>query len=185
MEAETPDQVNKTSRNSEQTKVSEAVNWSDDEPPAGGERDVEARKKAAEGGFVIDMSRNVSGNSKEAEKACRICHFSEDSELFLLGCDCRGELGVAHRVCAEAWFLQKGNRLCEICGKTAKNVRSNNEEDATAFMIEWNEMRLVAATLDASQDSSRRCKQSFCNLLLGCLLLAFVLPWLFRGIDML
>ncbi|XP_011098376.1 E3 ubiquitin-protein ligase MARCH3-like [Sesamum indicum] len=182
MEAETPDQVNKTSRNSKRTKVSEAMNWADE--AAGGEKDVEEGKKALEGDFVVDVSRN-SGNSKEAEKVCRICHLSEDSELVLLGCDCRGELGVVHRDCAEAWFLQKGNRLCEICGKMAKNVRSNNREDATALEIESNEMRLVAATLDTADESSRRCKRSFCNLLLGCLLLAFVLPWLLRGIDML
>ncbi|KAK4382675.1 hypothetical protein Sango_2849900 [Sesamum angolense] len=187
MEAEeTPDQVNKTSRNSEQTQVSsEAMNWGDEPAGAGGEKDVEERKKALEGDFVVDISTN-SGNSKEAEKACRICHFSENSsELVLLACDCRGELGAAHRDCADAWFLQKGNRLCEICGKTAKNVRSNIGEEATALDIEWSEMRLVAATLDTSQESSPRCKQSFCNALLACLLLAFVLPWLLRGIDML
>ncbi|KAL0399701.1 UNVERIFIED_CONTAM: hypothetical protein Sradi_2313400 [Sesamum radiatum] len=66
--------------------------------------------------------------------------------------------------------------------KTAANVR-DNEEEMSIFMMEWNEMRAMAASLDASRESSRRCKQSFCNLVLACMVLAFLLLWFFRGIN--
>ncbi|KAI3465851.1 hypothetical protein Pfo_022514 [Paulownia fortunei] len=200
MEAEIRDQVNKTSKNPEETKVAVAKG-SSGEPVCGengdsraktsdGERAAAEGKKASNCEVVIDIKSGVVGESSKAEKICRICHFGSElssggSELIPLGCDCRGELGVSHQHCAQVWFSQKRNRLCEICGKTAKNINSNNAEDTAIFMMEWNEMRLVAATLDSSRESSRRCKQSFCNFLLGCLVLAFVLPWFLRGMDIL
>lgn len=58
------------------------------------------------------------GEKWEGEKVCRICHLEPDLELgdtelnqlIQLGCGCKGELGVAHRQCAEAWFRLKGDR---------------------------------------------------------------------------
>ncbi|KAG8386784.1 hypothetical protein BUALT_Bualt03G0184900 [Buddleja alternifolia] len=92
---------------------------------------------------------------------------------------------VALSVSTIKTWIEKGE-LCEICGKMAKNISSNNAEESSILMMEdWNEMRMVVATLDASRESSRRCKQTFCNVLLACLVLAFLLPWFFRGIDML
>lgn len=141
------------------------------------------------GDVVNGVSRN--SESKKAERICRICHFgdessSEGSELIELGCDCKGELGWSHKQCAEAWFLQKGDRRCEICGAMAENVDNKSAEDTSIFLMEWNEMRLVAATLDDSdQASSRRCKKYFCRFLAICLVLAFLLPWLFKGIHVL
>lgn len=140
-----------------------------------------------------DVINGVSRNSEStrAERICRICHFgdessSEGSELIELGCDCKGELGWSHQQCAEAWFLQKGDRRCEICGAMAKNVDNKSAEDTSIFLMEWNEMRLVAATLDDSdQASSRRCKKHLCRVLAICLVLAFLLPWLFKGIHVL
>ncbi|KAL4386351.1 hypothetical protein GQ457_09G030190 [Hibiscus cannabinus] len=35
---------------------------------------------------------------------------------------CKDDLAAAHKHCAEAWFKIKGNRTCEICGSTARNV---------------------------------------------------------------
>ncbi|RWW72917.1 hypothetical protein BHE74_00019243 [Ensete ventricosum] len=56
----------------------------------------------------------ADGSDWDTAMACRICHLSPDrseegSELFQLGCGCKGDLGVAHRHCAEAWFKVKGN----------------------------------------------------------------------------
>lgn len=52
------------------------------------------------------------GKDPESERTCRICHLrSEGSELFELGCGCKGDLGIAHRHCAETWFMVKGNRF--------------------------------------------------------------------------
>lgn len=82
-------------------------------------------------------------------------------------------------------------RVCEICGKTAKNTNNNNDNnnddggDGEMLRMEMNEMRMVIEAIDSSSERNRRCKISFCNFLLGCLLLAFVLPWFFRGIDVL
>lgn len=69
---------------------------------------------------VIDIGDDVIGKPKpklsnensNEERVCRICHFGpeESSQLFELGCECRGELGSSHRHCAEAWFSSKGNR---------------------------------------------------------------------------
>lgn len=78
---------------------------------------------AAEAGacVVIEVGRSDGRADDEgdweAEKMCRICHLSPDGaedvlELIQLGCGCKGELGIAHRHCAEAWFKLKGNRYC-------------------------------------------------------------------------
>ncbi|KAJ8497723.1 hypothetical protein OPV22_008275 [Ensete ventricosum] len=123
----------------------------------------------------------ADGSDWDTAMACRICHLSPDrseegSELFQLGCGCKGDLGVAHRHCAEAWFKVKGNRYCEICGENAKNVTG---EDNSKFMNEWSERG------DSSnQNVSERCScwrhQPFCNFLMACLVIAFMLPWFLR-----
>lgn len=69
--------------------------------------------------LVIDTGRGGEavddyGSDRWCE-FCRICHLSpgggyEGSELIQLGCGCKGELGIAHRYCAEAWFRIKGSR---------------------------------------------------------------------------
>lgn len=71
---------------------------------------------------VIDVK---SGNEKwkegeeekveEEEMICRICHLSSDqvefhSDLIKLGCGCKGEIGIVHVHCGQAWFKLKGNR---------------------------------------------------------------------------
>ncbi|KAK7302965.1 hypothetical protein RJT34_13862 [Clitoria ternatea] len=147
---------------------------------------------------VIDIkcsSRKKFYENSDSERICRICllasgqpsdstmtvgtaSIATSADLIQLGCACKDELGIAHVHCAEAWFKLKGNRLCEICGDTAKNVSgiANN-----GFMEEWNERRF----LDNDDDSSRRFGgcwrgQPFCNFLMACLVIAFVLPWFFR-----
>ncbi|XP_019707056.1 uncharacterized protein [Elaeis guineensis] len=79
-----------------------------------GETGVSGMEKAAV--VVVDVSAGGGGGwNAEAEKVCRICHLSADrgdlegSELIQIGCGCKGELGTAHRRCAEAWFRVKGN----------------------------------------------------------------------------
>ncbi|KAE9598930.1 hypothetical protein Lal_00022383 [Lupinus albus] len=146
---------------------------------------------------VIDIkcgSRNGLSESSEGERICRICHLTSgqpseatavgiansdsNADLIQLGCACKDELGIAHIHCAEAWFRIKGNRVCEICGETAKNVVGFADP---GFMVEWNERRLM----DVESNSSRRFVgcwrgQPFCNFLMACLVIAFVLPWFFR-----
>lgn len=52
----------------------------------------------------------------ERERDCRICHLGLESNShesgapIQLGCSCKGDLGAAHKNCAEAWFKIKGNK---------------------------------------------------------------------------
>ncbi|KAL8506386.1 hypothetical protein ACS0TY_017316 [Phlomoides rotata] len=152
-----------------------------------GSRNPEEEERGLKKASNEDVVMNLNCESPKAQNVCRICHL-DSSEVVPLGCDCRGELGLSHHNCAEAWFSQKGNRLCEICGKTARNIVVNQDENALILMMEWNEMRLAAATLDGYDESSRarrRCKKYFCYIVLACLVLAFVLPWFFRGTNLL
>lgn len=131
---------------------------------------------------VIDV--NSGDSSGENYRVCRICHLSSKEsgksvmDLIELGCECKGELELVHQDCGEAWFGVRGNRLCEICGETAKNIKGvgNNE-----FMDEWNEHR-SSDTGNSSSENNRRCLrgQPLCNFLMACLVIAFILPWFFR-----
>ncbi|XP_047318024.1 uncharacterized protein LOC124921406 [Impatiens glandulifera] len=152
---------------------------------------------------VIDLKPN---NYKEDEKigeysggderVCRICHLNSEQSremmttragLIQLGCGCKDELGIAHGHCAESWFKIRGNRQCEICGETAKNVMGVGDY---RFMEAWNQAGphggggsgTGAGAGGLSDGSERGCcrRQPFCNFLMGCLVIAFVLPWFFR-----
>ncbi|XP_014498479.1 uncharacterized protein LOC106759692 [Vigna radiata var. radiata] len=146
---------------------------------------------------VIDIkcsSHKKLYDNSEGETICRICHLTSGQspdvtivgtansatrvDLIQLGCACKDELGIAHVHCAEAWFKLKGNRLCEICGEPAKNVSGVSRN---GFIEEWNERRFM----DNDGNSSPRVVgcwrgQPFCNFLMACLVIAFVLPWFFR-----
>ncbi|KAH6764073.1 hypothetical protein C2S51_015322 [Perilla frutescens var. frutescens] len=98
MEVELHDHgVDKSSRNREESKVSE--------------------KKKANDDVVIDINdEDIGGprNSVEGSKVCRIClEFgnggADSHQLIQLGCDCKGGLALSHHNCAAAWFSHKGN----------------------------------------------------------------------------
>ncbi|CAN4103212.1 unnamed protein product [Withania somnifera] len=133
---------------------------------------------------VINIDENEG-----TEQMCRICHLNDESmEILELGCDCKGELGVSHRHCAQAWFNQRGNRSCEICGKTAVNVeiRISAEGQNKTMVIEWNQRAVEArrrsyiTNSPATHNDCTWCQQSCCNFLLACFVIAFTLPWFFR-----
>lgn len=140
----------------------------------------------ARGGCVVidvkdDEGELDSGNC-DNEKVCRICHLSSDrrmdaADLIQLGCGCKDELGIAHHHCAEAWFKLKGNRICEICGECAKNITGIGDN---RFMEEWNDRRMPG--IRGGPSERERCwrGQPFCNFLMACLVIAFILPWFFR-----
>ncbi|KAI3440024.1 RING-CH-type domain-containing protein [Psidium guajava] len=152
--------------------------------------------------YVIDIQcgnvRGGCGENGEGERVCRICHLSSEQsgdaipgmtmgdcttaatssmELIQLGCGCKDELGIVHSHCAEAWFKLKGNRFCEICGETAKNISGVGDN---RFMEEWNERRFTAGNISSSEREGCWRGQPFCNFLMACLVIAFVLPWFFR-----
>lgn len=142
------------------------------------------------GCVVIDVGRcsgreaDEDGGDREGDSECRICQLSsssggEGSELILLGCGCKGELGVAHRNCAEAWFSVKGNRCCEICGASAKNINVVIDSRVS----EEGQSRGESNTRTPSGTGEgivcwRRLP--VCNLLMACLIIAFILLWFFR-----
>ncbi|KAL8507180.1 hypothetical protein ACS0TY_017912 [Phlomoides rotata] len=144
------------------------------------EADIEKKDKCSSHVIDIDCNSFVGEN----QRVCRICHLNAkesgntSTDLMELGCGCKGELGVAHLHCAEAWFRVRGNRLCEICSQTAKNIAGVGD---IGFMEEWSETRSGETGTNA-MDGSRRCLrgQPLCNFLMACLVIAFVLPWFFR-----
>ncbi|KAL8143954.1 hypothetical protein V2J09_016986 [Rumex salicifolius] len=143
------------------------------------------------GSCVIDVK---CGDGEESvEKICRICHLESEiqepevgskikMDFIELGCGCKGELGYSHSSCAAIWFHHRGNRQCEICGKTAENVTVTVMDHR--FMEQWNETRLNGEESNLSERNARCWQgQPCCNLLLACLVMSFVIPWLLR-IDM-
>ncbi|KAK9132160.1 hypothetical protein Scep_011688 [Stephania cephalantha] len=129
-----------------------------------------------------DDGATLSKENWESEKICRICHLSAEQpsealDLIQIGCGCKGELGFAHRHCAEAWFKLKGNRYCEICGEVAKSITGTG--DSSRFMEEWNDGPVAGANSSGRREAFWR-GQPFCNFLMACLVIAFVLPWFFR-----
>ncbi|KAK4361219.1 hypothetical protein RND71_020171 [Anisodus tanguticus] len=136
---------------------------------------------------VIDVKYDI-GDGKlwknldgDFERVCRICHLDTFEggkkmvDLIEIGCGCKGELGFVHSHCAETWFKLKGNRLCEICQEIAKNVTGVSDN---RFIEEWNEARFNAsATGSAERDRGFWRGQPFCNLLIACLIIVFLLTW--------
>ncbi|XP_044483705.1 uncharacterized protein LOC123209644 [Mangifera indica] len=115
---------------------------------------------------------------------CRICHLGFDGssqELrppIELGCSCKGDLGSAHRQCAETWFKIKGNMICEICGSTAVNVggeqiNQSNDVAAAASLAS-------AAPMILMETRNLWQGHRVLNFLLACMVFAFVLSWLFH-----
>ncbi|KAG9447861.1 hypothetical protein H6P81_013989 [Aristolochia fimbriata] len=137
---------------------------------------------------IVVEAKKTCGSGKagswDNERVCRICHLSSDnrpdnSDLIQLGCGCKDELGIAHRHCAETWFKVKGNRFCEICGEAATNITGLGDQ---RFMEDWNERRILGRETNSSSNERGRCwrGQPFCNFLMACLVIAFILPWFFR-----
>ncbi|KAG0450247.1 hypothetical protein HPP92_026775 [Vanilla planifolia] len=128
----------------------------------------------------------IKEDAKNLEKDCRICQLSLESHAYesgspiVLGCSCKNDLAAAHKQCAETWFKIRGNKTCEICGATAKNVVGAGE---ALFMESWNETsNNSSATPSASQAETRSFWQGhrFLNFLLACMVFAFVVSWLFH-----
>ncbi|KAI3419450.1 RING-CH-type domain-containing protein [Psidium guajava] len=140
-----------------------------------------------EGGGAPEIKAHLAN----VDRDCRICHLSLDAAnqesgvAIELGCSCKADLAAAHKLCAEAWFKIKGNKVCEICGATARNVAGANEAE---LMEQWNEAgdaatnTAVSAPLPVQPTETRNFWQGhrFLNFLLACMVFAFVISWLFH-----
>ncbi|XP_071717977.1 uncharacterized protein [Rutidosis leptorrhynchoides] len=129
---------------------------------------------------------------------CRICHLNfecngGDSSVdydgdgggdgFIeLGCNCKGDLGTAHKQCAETWFKIRGNMTCEICGITAQNVGGDQTNETSNANNETERLdRSVTAPMVVPTEARTFWRgRRIINILLGCMVLAFIISWLFR-----
>lgn len=124
-------------------------------------------------------------HSEKAKRDCRICQLSldmDDQESGIpieLGCSCKDDLAAAHKHCAEAWFKIKGNKTCEICNSTARNVVGPNDIESAQQEIDTN---AAASGPISSTGETRTCLNGhrFLNFLLACMVFAFVISWLFH-----
>ncbi|CAA3027480.1 uncharacterized protein LOC111408247 [Olea europaea subsp. europaea] len=141
------------------------------------------------GELELKMQNNLE--EKRAIRNCRICQLSSEETancdsgrgdeefngiLIELGCNCKGDLGAAHKNCAETWFKIKGDTICEICGATAQNIVS---EQAINMNIATNaassEMPVFVIETESFWHGHR-----LLNVLLACMVLAFFISWLFH-----
>ena len=69
-------------------------------------------------------------------------------------------------------------RMCEICGQTAKNITGVRDN---RFIEDWHDQGSTSGGVRSSVRGGGCWRgQPFCNFLMACLVMAFVLPWFFR-----
>lgn len=145
----------------------------------------ELRRESSESDFCSDVDLEngvpeIKVHLAKAERDCRICHLSLESANqesgipIELGCSCKDDLAAVHKQCAEAWFKIKGNKTCEICGTTARNVVTTTEAEIIEQLSETNN----AAVTPQSETRSFWRGHRFLNFLLACMVFAFVISWL-------
>lgn len=134
----------------------------------------------AEGGDAAEIRLNLD----KAEKDCRICQLGLESNAaesgipIVLGCSCKDDLGAAHKRCAETWFNIRGNKTCEICGSTARNVFDMRETELTENCHETSNSTGPRAQSTETQGFWQG--HRFLNFMLACMIFAFVVSWLFH-----
>ncbi|KAL2486423.1 RING/FYVE/PHD zinc finger superfamily protein [Abeliophyllum distichum] len=138
------------------------------------------------GELELKMQNNLE--EKRVIRDCRICLEENvncnsgrgDEEfngvLIELGCNCKGDLGAAHKNCADTWFKTKGDTICEICGATALNIVG---EQAINVNIANNTASSETSVIISETQSFWRGRRLL-NVLLACMVLAFVISWLFH-----
>ncbi|KAB5519940.1 hypothetical protein DKX38_024259 [Salix brachista] len=128
----------------------------------------------------------------KVERDCRICHLGlennshESGVPIELGCSCKDDLAAAHKQCAEAWFKIKGNKTCEICRSTARNVvlasdiESIEHSNGSNNVMVNTAVAAVSTSIPTTETRSFWQGHGYLNFLLACVLFAFVLSWLFH-----
>uniref|UniRef100_A0A9I9DLZ1 RING-CH-type domain-containing protein n=1 Tax=Cucumis melo TaxID=3656 RepID=A0A9I9DLZ1_CUCME len=159
--------------------------------------EIEGVLDAEMGHFISESSSEVDLESGDLEvkvhlgkieRDCRICHLELESSggrdnsdtPIQLGCCCRGDLGTAHKQCAETWFKIKGNTICEICGATAQNVASQQINEPSNAVAAAVASSALTAPLTLVETRTIFHGRRIMNFLLACMLLAFAMSWLFH-----
>ncbi|TYH14713.1 hypothetical protein ES288_A06G242700v1 [Gossypium darwinii] len=130
------------------------------------------------------------------------------TDLIQLGCGCKDELGIVHSHCAEAWFKLKGNSdVLLYCGLLAaltniQYLRNNSKVESRTcmqftsnriaenitgvrdnrFIEDRHEQGSTSGVdfISSDQGTGCWCGQPFCNFLMACLVISFVVPWFFH-----
>ncbi|KAE8684921.1 hypothetical protein F3Y22_tig00111105pilonHSYRG00729 [Hibiscus syriacus] len=153
-----------------------------------GTTEIIKERRSSVSSLEVYLESETKLHLENVERDCRICHLSLDpsnQECDLpieLGCSCKDDLAAAHKQCAEAWFKIKGNRICEICGTTARNVAGPDELEMMEQWNDSNDSASAAAPMAIRGAESRNFWQGhrFLNFLLACMVFAFVISWLFH-----
>lgn len=88
------------------------------------------------------------------QEQCRVCQQEKEEDLIVLGCQCRGGLGNAHRSCIDTWFSTRGSNKCEICQHVAVNVAAPEPHASTYWIWRMDPASSVAV---AAQERQRGC----------------------------
>ncbi|CAN4102260.1 unnamed protein product [Withania somnifera] len=142
-----------------------------------------------------ELEMKLHTNKEERERDCRICHLSllksggissggdqvqeaSGGMAIELGCSCKGDLGAAHKQCAETWFKTKGNTICEICGTNALNIAGELTNEANNATV----ATLAASAAPVALPETRGFwhGRRVMNFLLASMVFAFVISWLFH-----
>ncbi|XP_010535430.1 PREDICTED: uncharacterized protein LOC104810739 [Tarenaya hassleriana] len=96
-----------------------------------------------------------------------------------LGCACKGDLGIAHRKCAETWFKIKGNLTCEICGEMALNMAGEQSNQGDSAISDA-QTGVGAQPLIQTESQGIWHGRRVMNFLLAGMVFAFIVSWLFH-----
>ncbi|XP_052174564.1 uncharacterized protein LOC127789661 [Diospyros lotus] len=159
------------------------------DPEAGGGADSRRASSASESDCSVDAGNgfhSVKVHLGTVERDCRICHLSLESSnpesgiAIELGCSCKDDLAAAHKNCAEAWFKIRGNKTCEICNSVARNVFGPVEIEPTQQTAVETNVGSAANAVSVPEAQSCLNGPRVVNFLLGCMVFAFVISWLFH-----
>ncbi|PRQ34305.1 putative E3 ubiquitin-protein ligase MARCH [Rosa chinensis] len=136
---------------------------------------------------VLELKNKVVVHLSKVERICRICHLGfeggglDSSGLPIdLGCSCKGDLGAAHKQCAETWFKIKGDTICEICGVVAFNIVGEQINEANGAIAPTSPSTQPAASVIMVETQTMWHGRRIMNFLLACMIIAFVISWLFH-----
>ncbi|WOH02273.1 hypothetical protein DCAR_0521662 [Daucus carota subsp. sativus] len=149
------------------------------------EGNVELDLESGEVKMAVKNTGKINCNEILEERECRICHLSLMESCcgaaIELKCECKGDLAAAHQHCADTWFNIRGNRSCEICGAIARYV---SKEDKRKDEVNDSGGGVAEVTIgpEEIQYETRRNNRGrrIMNFLLSCMILGFVISWLFH-----